>query len=78
MNLNCMACGEKTDHGPTVADAMRPLCLTHWEAWGAGGEGKRWLKQPTPAGETEFAMYARAFMDWLSRVRAERRNGASA
>lgn len=70
----CLVCGEKTDDGPTVTEKLRALCAVCWAAWFVDGEAKRWLKQPVPNGETEATMYARAFMDWLNRVRAERRN----
>jgi hypothetical protein len=74
----CLVCGENADSGPKVAEKMRPLCRTHWDDWAACGEGLRYLNQPVQGRTQEAAMFARAFMDWLTRAVAERRNAVPA
>jgi hypothetical protein len=83
----CMVCGEDTDRGPTLGGKFRPLCESHLWGWsGARGPGfavpvagelRRADQQTQPGGRHGAPEQARAFMDWLTRVRAERRNGSS-
>lgn len=77
--LTCLACGEKTDRGPVVADRLRPLCRPCEDpGWFMALERRRGIffsnaHEPGTPAYTSPAI-ARAFMDWLTRVRAERRN----
>jgi hypothetical protein len=54
-----------------VGIKQRHLCDEHRTAWAASGEAKRAFASAS----TRAARLA--FMDWLTRVRAERRNAAT-
>lgn len=72
--MRCLACGTETGLGARVLDVVRPLCGAHLDEWAMSGECARYSNAPAKAKPKEDAAHARAFMDWLTRVRAERRN----
>lgn len=72
--MKCLACGTETDQGPVVAKKLRPLCGPCRRAWEASGECTRYAKQAETLLEGVRHAEARAFTDWLTRVRTERRN----
>jgi len=67
----CLVCGADAPGGPIVGIKQRHLCDEHRTAWAASGEAKRAFASAS----TRAARLA--FMDWLTRVRAERRNAAT-
>jgi hypothetical protein len=78
--LTCLVCGIRTDSGPNIAGKLRPLCVTCFDRWGVSDENLRGFGgkvggrffRPAPGGGV------RAFMDWLTRRQAERRNARAA
>lgn len=75
--LHCKACGAPTDNGPKVAGKMRPLCEGCWPHWPTSGECDRYSGMRGLPLADDARAFARAFTDWLTRVRAERRNGVA-
>lgn len=76
--MTCMVCGAETGSSIVIAKKVRPLCSTCHGGWDASGERRRFAEQSAVLLAGVRAAGGRAFMDWLNRARAERRNERAA